>query len=138
MLDILQGELEHGHVKGIYDRTNKVNYERQIALQQQHRELVASLRAADDYVPLSLRRQEAKRAAIAEAEALERSGIAPKKAIVSALRTTGKKASRTPVIPTSPADHYYISQSKRSPINIGNWVDKNEDDPAIRVSARGL
>ncbi|KAI0730517.1 hypothetical protein C8Q76DRAFT_613877 [Earliella scabrosa] len=99
------GELEHGHVKGIYDRTNKVNYERQIALQQQHRELVAGLRAADDYVPLSLRRQEAKRAA---------------------------KASRTPVIPTSPADHYYISQSKRSPINIGNWVDKNEDDPAIR------
>ena len=89
-------------------------------------------------MPLSLRRQEAKRAAIAEAEALERSGIAPKKATVSASRTTGKKASRTPVIPTSPADHYYISQSKRSPINIGNWVDKNEDDPAIRVSARGL
>ncbi|KAI0735278.1 hypothetical protein C8Q76DRAFT_791844 [Earliella scabrosa] len=126
------GELEHGHVKGIYDRTNKVNYERQIALQQQHRELVAGLRAADDYVPLSLRRQEAKRAAIAEAEALERSGIAPEKATVSASRTTGKKASRTPVIPTSPADHYYISQSKRSPINIGNWVDKNEADPAIR------
>ncbi|KAI0741837.1 hypothetical protein C8Q80DRAFT_1110314 [Daedaleopsis nitida] len=100
------GELEHRHVKRVFDRTNKVNYERQIALHQQKRSMVASWRARDGYIVPSLRREQNKRAAIALAD---RSA------------------------PVPPTDHYFMSQSRRRPIRLNTWVDEHWNDPAIKT-----
>ncbi|KAI0749293.1 hypothetical protein C8Q80DRAFT_1100762 [Daedaleopsis nitida] len=102
------GELEHRHVKRVYDRTNKVNFERQIALHQQKRGLVASWRASDDYIVPSLRKEQDKRASIAEAESLEQLARA------------------------SPSDHYFVSQSRRTPIHLRTWVSQHRNDLAVK------
>ena len=88
------------------------------------------MRSKDDYLPPSLQRQETKRAAIAEAEAHERSGTKPLARAVGKSKTRGEKR---PFVPIPPTEHYFISDSTRSAINLGVWVARHQDDPAIQV-----
>ncbi|KAI0738103.1 hypothetical protein C8Q80DRAFT_1222726 [Daedaleopsis nitida] len=118
------GELEHRHVKRVFDRTNKVNYERQIALHQQKRSMVSSWRAHDEYVVPSLRREQERRAAIALAESHERSGTQP---------AQSKPKMTTHSAPVPPTEHYFMSQSRRTPVRLNTWVDENWSDPAIKT-----
>ncbi|KAI0704524.1 hypothetical protein C8T65DRAFT_578127 [Cerioporus squamosus] len=118
------GEVEHKHVKHEHDRTNKVDYEIQIAENIRNTSALADLRPQDpDFVAPSLRKDLDRRAALALAEAHERSGTKP-------LPRTAAGQKR--VVPMSPSDHYRISQSQRNPISLREWTAQNAHDPATK------
>ncbi|RPD55405.1 hypothetical protein L227DRAFT_566740 [Lentinus tigrinus ALCF2SS1-6] len=116
------GEQEHKHVKHEHARTNKVNFEMQIAENVRNTDALASLRPYDEFVAPSLQKELDKREAIARAEAHERSGTSP-----LARAATGER-----VVPMSPSDHYRISRSQRNPMPLREWTAQNESDPAVK------
>ena len=114
-LTLLQGELEHRHVKQFYARTNKVAYEMQIACKQRKRALLRNIRETDTFVPLSemRRRKKDTKRACAEARARAR----PDSLELSA-----------------PLDRYSISKSQRAAIVLPRWLNEHSQDPATKVS----
>jgi hypothetical protein len=41
-----------------------------------------------------------------------------------------------PLPPTAPTDHYHISLDTRNKVQLRQWLQRNESDPALHVSAR--
>ncbi len=112
-------------MKHEHNRTNKVDYEMQIAENIRNKSALADLRPLDlDFVAPSLQKELDKRAVIVLAEAHERSGTTP-------LPRPPPPQKR--VMPMSPSDHYRISQSQRNPIRLRQWTAQNAHDPALKV-----
>ncbi|PIL35075.1 hypothetical protein GSI_02863 [Ganoderma sinense ZZ0214-1] len=114
------GELEHRHVKRFYTRTNKIQYEMQIARKERKRSLLAAIREADPFQPLSQRKQERNVAKVAAAEVRSREP-----------RAECQETSRAPS-PSPPSDHHAISKFAHETVDLHTWLDDHEDDPAIK------
>jgi hypothetical protein len=112
---IIQGELAHCQVKRMYSRTNKRNVGPQIAAHERRgRILTAMNRRMKDAA--------AAKSAAAPADAQ------PTK--VNNLHPTVDPLPRTP-----PRQHHHISESKRAPIDLYDFltIDGTEEDPALEV-----
>ncbi|KAJ8691002.1 hypothetical protein PTI98_010618 [Pleurotus ostreatus] len=96
------GELEHRRVKRLYSRTNKNNYQEQIARQEQRQRILREVRRRLDTMDTDS-------ASTTPAEKLE------KKSLPKLLNA-----------------HYYISQSGWTSLTIGEYLTKNQDDPAFK------
>ncbi|PIL33276.1 hypothetical protein GSI_04726 [Ganoderma sinense ZZ0214-1] len=114
------GELEHRHVKRFYTRTNKIHYEMQIARKERKRSLLAAIREADPFQPLSQRKQERNIAKVAAAEVCSREP-----------RAERQETPRAPS-PSPPSDHHAISKFAHKTVDLHTWLDDHEDDPAIK------
>ncbi|OJT06904.1 hypothetical protein TRAPUB_2244, partial [Trametes pubescens] len=120
-----QGELEHRHVKHFYARTNKIRYALQIAKHQRRAALMRALRQQDDYMPRRLRLQ------------ARRDARTKKSAMALAKEPRGQDTddrAEPPLPPTDPLEHYAISDSRRLPIRLRNWLAMHDADPAVAVS----
>ncbi|OSD02393.1 hypothetical protein PYCCODRAFT_1410834 [Trametes coccinea BRFM310] len=120
------GELEHRHAKHYYARTNKLQYALQIAKHQRRATLLRAFRQFDpDYVP---RRDRMKKQRL-DAHS-QKAAAASTRADIGGHEEDGRPDD--PLPPTDPLDHYAMSQSRRLPIRLHEWLAQHDDDPATR------
>ncbi len=105
-----------------------MRYVHQLAVRNRNASMLSGWRAKDAYMPVSLRKQNAKNDRIAEAEAHERSGTQ-----VPPTHTTMHVKPVQRVSPISPADHYHISREQRAPLTLCVWIGRNTNDAATKV-----
>ncbi|OSD02376.1 hypothetical protein PYCCODRAFT_1390006 [Trametes coccinea BRFM310] len=115
------GELEHRHAKRYYARTNKIQFAMQIASHQRRASLLRAFRQSDpDYLP--------------RRERLRKQRLAPGRDVKKAPEVANNHRLapelEDPLPPTDPHDHYAISQSRKLPIRIHDWLAHHDDDPA--------
>ncbi|RDX51305.1 hypothetical protein OH76DRAFT_1347249, partial [Lentinus brumalis] len=119
------GEVEHMHSKDVYGRTNKVNYEGQIARRTLLAERLRIIRTRVD----TGRAQRKKKLA----EALERKKTTA--AGTSEPEVDDKHAcdddEKVKLPYSSATQRYHIAKSQRSHDNVFNWVSSFGDDPAV-------
>ncbi|KAL4261253.1 hypothetical protein AB1N83_010639 [Pleurotus pulmonarius] len=96
------GELEHRRVKRLYSRTNKNNYEEQIAKQEQRQRTLREVRRRLNDMDTEL------------------AGAVPAK----------KPKKKSPM--ASSTAHHYISQSGRTAITISEYLFSNQNDDAFK------
>jgi len=104
-----QGELEHRRVKKFFSRTNKKQYQRQIAKHEQRERRLHQMRMGNQP---TLNPSVSSTASSAPA-------LAPH--------------DLDPLPFTDPAVHYHMSQSQRNYIDITSWLADNKQDPALKV-----
>jgi hypothetical protein len=104
--------LEHRRVKKFFSRTNKKQYQRQIAKHEQRERRLRQIRTGNQ-------------------PTLNRSASsAPDSAPVLAFHESD------PLPFTDPAVHYHMSQSQRHYIDVTSWLADNKQDPALKVIER--
>jgi hypothetical protein len=106
-----QGELEHRHVKKFFSRTNKKEYQRQIAKHKQRERRLRQMRT--DNQPT-------------HKHSASSAGSAPALLFHEL----------DPLPFTDPTVHYHMSQSQRHYIDITSWLADNKQDPALKVIER--
>ena len=101
-----KGELSHRDAKSSFQRTNKKEFERQLAMIERRK---ARLR----------RIQETSSNAIPQMAGVNENNVLE-------------------LIHTSAADHYEVGESQNDPIDLFQFLQRNSEDPAVRVCRRHL
>lgn len=112
-LTSLKGKLEHRRVKRFYARTNKLQFERQIARHQLRERVLRKIHLRSEAVK-------------ANGQAASSSDNKPKAATVPF-------EGSDPLPYTMPTAHYHVSEATRHPENITAWLATNQGDPATKV-----
>ncbi|KAI0629503.1 hypothetical protein C8Q77DRAFT_1065419 [Trametes polyzona] len=135
------GELEHRHVKREYSRTNKRDFERQIAIHQRRQAILRSIRpglhvrgpmghtihaSANDRRASAKRLKGSPRARMAARAATQktRAGIGSR-----AAAPDGDEYSEDLVV--QPGARYSVGQSQRKAVNIYDFAAQHHRDPAV-------
>ncbi|KAI0326965.1 hypothetical protein GY45DRAFT_1257909 [Cubamyces sp. BRFM 1775] len=107
------GELEHRHCKGVFARTNKHQFEKQIANHQRRRALLRAVRATAQKEHRHLGEKIARRTT----------------------RNSAPRPSHTRDLPprSDPSCRYDVGESQRDPLDIYDWVADHDGDPAVEV-----
>lgn len=101
----IQGEVEHKRVKKFYPRTQKRKYTQGIAKQQRRERLLHLISQIDPYSSKPVGHSESKLAQVSK-----------------------------DLPPVSPYEHHQMSTATEQKINIIQWLDDNQDDPALKVT----
>ncbi|KAI0330872.1 hypothetical protein GY45DRAFT_1434397 [Cubamyces sp. BRFM 1775] len=127
--DTRVGELEHRHAKRVYTRTNKHQFERQIAKHQRRQAILRRIRA-DTYggqLPHKKLRRRTQEGTREVAPDRKRTRVHP----TTAPRSQAKNNDAESTPPANPASRYSMGHSQHRPINIYDWVAEHSDDPAL-------
>ncbi|KAJ2980785.1 hypothetical protein NUW54_g10956 [Trametes sanguinea] len=130
------GELEHRSVKGVFARTNKHDFERQIAKHQHRRRILRGIcgdmlaRPSPPRVSVSVHGGKWKPKHVHRKQSARHS--------VSKAASTTTRCPRTNdpselpcLLPRPFGVRYDMGESERNPINLWNWVAEHDDDPTV-------
>ena len=118
-----QGELEHCRVKRFYPCTSKAQYTRGISKQEQRQHV---LHRVDEHV------QEANKNSNEEGTREEQSASRP-----SASPTVDFSLSEK-LPPMDPASSYHISNETKFKLDLGEWIQQQENKSSMRVGSSNL
>lgn len=104
----IKGEVEHKRVKKFYPRTQKKQYTKGIAKQIERERVLKLISQSDPYLPQ----------VIGHPESLETT-------------TANQVTEGLPLV--SPYEHHQMSTETGHKINVFQWLDANENDPALKV-----
>ncbi|CDO76216.1 hypothetical protein BN946_scf184894.g5 [Trametes cinnabarina] len=125
-------ELEHRHVKRLYRRTNRIRYALQIAKHHRCAALLRALRQSDDYLPRRERlRQAHEDPSRTHPHLQQNKHPATVPSTVATQADSDSDSDETPA-PSPPMVRYTISQTRRVPLRLHNWLKQHEGDATVK------